>query len=121
VASFEAFDDKAMQLRKLETQVSTSSRQIIRIKSGENFEDNDTADKLILVDTIEGKPTTIWLSKTPRVGQTITINDKGGIAILAQITVSGNGNKIMGLDKYIMQVDHSSVSFTYTGSDWIID
>lgn len=109
-----------MQLRKFETQVLTSSRQIIHIKSGENFEDSDTADKLILIDTVKDKPTTIGLPKNPRIDQTITITDKGGIAIYAQITVFGNGNKIIGLDKYVIQVNHLSAAFTYTGSDWIV-
>jgi hypothetical protein len=102
------------------SQVVTNSRQIIHIKSGEYFEDNDTADKLLLVETVQGNPSTIGLTKNPRIGQAITVNDKGGMAIYAPITVLGNGNKIIGLDKYTIQVDHLSVTFTYTGSDWII-
>jgi hypothetical protein len=41
VASFEAFDERTLQLRKLETQALTNSRQIIHVKSGEDFEDMD--------------------------------------------------------------------------------
>jgi hypothetical protein len=72
------------------------------------------------VDTVKGKPTIIRLTKNPRVGQIIIVTDKGGISIYAPITVFGNGTKIIGLDKYVIQVDHWSAVFTYTGDDWIV-
>jgi hypothetical protein len=101
--------------------ITQGSRQIVYINGGADFEDNDTADKLLLVETVRDKPTTIRLTKTPRIDQKITVTDNGGIAIYAPITVFGNGNKIMGLDKYVMKVDHESHPFTFTGSNWIVE
>jgi len=121
VASFEAYDDRAAQVRKLQTQViAQNSRRIIYI-NGWDFEDNDTADKLLLVKTVRDKPTTIRLTKNPRIDQKITVTDKGGAANSAPITVLGNGNKIMSLDKYVMNVNRESLPFTFTGSDWIVE
>jgi hypothetical protein len=121
VASFEAFDDKATQLRELEKQVLTNSRQIMHVTSGADFADNDTTNKLFVVATVPGKPTMIELTKSPRVGQTITISDEGGNANSSPISVLGNSNKIIGMDKYTLNVNHGSVRFTYTGSAWIVD
>ena len=118
--SFEAFDDKAAQVRRLE-HLTTTGRQIVHINGGDDFEDKDMADKLLLVETVRDKPTIIRLTKTPRVDQKITVTDTGGIAVHAPITVFGNGNKIMGLDKYVMNVDHESLPFTFIGSNWIAE
>ena len=122
VACFEAFDDRAAQVRKLQTTVIMQGRrQIVYINGGADFEDTDTADKLLLVETVRDKPTTIRLTKTPRIDQKNTVTDSGGIAIYAPITIFGNGNKIMSLDKYVMNVDHESLPFTFTGRNWIAE
>ena len=91
----------------------------IHLASGQSFEETSTSDVTIYVDHGEDKPTTIRLPRNPIDNQTVEINDEDGIAASYPITVLGNGNKINGLDSFVLSVNHYSVPLTYSGRGWV--
>lgn len=63
-------------------------------------------------------PATVNLLASPLVGQVLVIKDIDGDANTNNITVSGNGNTIDGAATYVLNVDYSSITLVFNGTEW---
>ncbi|MDX8384542.1 MAG: hypothetical protein R8M45_10710 [Ghiorsea sp.] len=72
----------------------------------------------IFADTTNN-PITITLPINPNQGETVVISDNNGNFAVNSLTISGNGNMIMGsAQNMIITTADQTISLVYNGNDW---
>lgn len=75
-----------------------------------------TEDEFIFADSSSAH--TVNLPSSPSLGQRHTVIDVTGTANTNNITVSGNGNNIIGSSTFTINLAYGAVSFIYNGTQW---
>jgi hypothetical protein len=76
------------------------------------------ADGFVAVNSVS--PVTITLAAAPPIGTTQTINDAGGHAATAHITVQPASGTISGFANVILTQAHQAQAFTFTSLGWVL-
>lgn len=75
-----------------------------------------TTDDIIKVGTLTGS-IALTLPSSPT--QNYEFKFLSGV-LAFNVTISGNGNNIMGTSDYVLSTDYESVTLTWTGSEWSV-
>ena len=78
-----------------------------------------TQNEYIIYADTSSNAVGITLPASPTTGRIYKVKDKGN-ASTNNITVNGNGNTIDGFVSYIMNVDYSSITLHFDGTEWFV-